>query len=158
MIVLALDPGLGRCGYALLTKKNQELVPLDYGCIETSAKTPLSKRLEIVYTKLQDLIDKYQPQVMVLEQLFFNSNQKTAIMVGQAQGVMLLCAGRNNLEVIFLTPLQVKMAITGYGVADKEAVKKMIIMSIKLKNIPKLDDTIDALAVGMSYLYNSKFK
>jgi crossover junction endodeoxyribonuclease RuvC len=154
LVILALDPGIGRCGFAVMKRHNSEILALEYGCIETSARHNLEQRLQTIYNELSILLNRYSITKLVLERLFFNTNQKTAITVGQAQGVMLLSAAQKKIPVIFLTPLQIKLAVTGYGKADKTAVKKMLLLSLKLRTVPKLDDTIDALACGLGYLYN----
>lgn len=153
--ILGLDPGIGRTGYAIVYKENNVMIPETYGCIETSSKELLEVRLKKLHVSLTKIIKKHKPSIMVLERLFFNNNQKTAMVVGQAQGVMLLCAAENNLSVDFLTPLQIKQTLTGYGAADKKQVLKMVMMILELKTAPKLDDTVDAIACALSYLYQN---
>lgn len=157
--ILAIDPGVGRVGYAVLTKEGSVIKALEYNCIETSSREKLEKRLQEIYERLVALIQLYKPTTMVLEQLFFNNNQKTAIMVGQAQGVMMLAASKNNMATHFITPLEIKQALTGYGASDKAAVQKMMMIILGIKDAPKLDDTADALACGVTYLsMNLKLK
>ena len=155
-IIISLDPGIGRTGYALLQYDQPHIVPLTYGCIETKSSESTEKRLKIIYESLSALIKKYQPSVMVIERVFFNTNQKTAIIVGQAQGVMLLAAAEHNLEVSFVTPLQIKQALTGYGNAEKQQVEKMVMVLLELTEKIELDDTADALACGITYLSTNK--
>jgi crossover junction endodeoxyribonuclease RuvC len=152
VMIISLDPGIARTGWAVLYKQNGKINPVEYGCIETSVKTNKEKRLQVIYQSLIKTITKHQPKIMVIEKVFFNSNQKTAIIVGQAQGVMLLAAAVNNLKVIEVTPLQIKQTLTGYGSAKKDQVERMVITLLELKKVPKLDDTVDALACGMTYL------
>lgn len=150
--ILALDPGIARTGWAVLQKENQDIQALDYGCIETKSTAPLGERLKTIYEMLVQLIKKYRPETVALEQVFFNTNQKTATVVGQSQGVMILAAAQNNLAVNWVTPLQIKQTLTGYGAADKNQVQKMVMVILDIKKAPKLDDTVDALACGVTYL------
>ncbi len=156
--ILALDPGIARTGYAVVFKKDTETIPLEYGCLTTKATAKLETRLKKLYDQLIEIIKKHKPSLMVLEKVFFNNNQKTAITVGQAQGVMILAACQNNLKVEFVTPLQIKSALTGYGLADKQQVQKMVKILLKLPAIPKPDDTADALACGLTYFSLHQFK
>lgn len=156
--IIALDPGIARTGYAVLVKQeNQEVKPLEYGCITTKSTTKLEIRLKELYHQLCQLIKNHRPELMVLEKVFFNNNQKTAITVGQAQGVMLLAASIHKLKVEFVTPLQIKSGLTGYGLADKQQVQKMVKILLNLKEVPKPDDTADALACGLTYLSTYQF-
>lgn len=155
-IIIALDPGIGRTGYAILRKDADLLTPVEYGCIETKPKSKTENRLKTIYNFLFKLIKKHKPTAMIVERIFFNTNQATAIVVGQAQGVMLLAAAQHQLEVCFVTPLQVKQALTGYGQATKDQVLKMVGIILKLKQLPKLDDTADALACGLTYFFTNK--
>jgi len=149
--ILALDPGIARTGYAVMTKTGSNIAALNFGCIETSSKELKESRLQTIYNKLTEVSQKYKPTTLVLEKVFLSNNQKTVITVGQAQGVMLLVASQNKMAVSELTPLQIKQAITGYGNADKRQVEKMMMLILKLKEVPKLDDTADALACGLAY-------
>lgn len=150
-IILGIDPGIGRTGYAFLSaddKDDQNL--LDYGCIKTPAKTPISKRLMLLHNELSGLINKRRPDKLAIEKLFFNTNAKTAIIVGQAMGAILLTAGQNSLPVEEVTPLQVKTALTGYGRADKRQVQQMVMGLLKLEEKPTPDDAADAIAVALT--------
>ncbi|MFA6004918.1 MAG: crossover junction endodeoxyribonuclease RuvC [Patescibacteria group bacterium] len=154
--ILALDPGIGRTGYAVMQYDKSKMIPLTYGCIETKSKTPTEQRLKIIYDFLSQTIKKYKPTAMVLEQVFFNTNQTTAITVGQAQGAMLLAAAESNLTVSFVTPSQIKQTLTGYGSAQKQQVEKMVMVLLGLTEKIKLDDTADALACGITYFSTNK--
>jgi len=155
--LIALDPGIGRTGFAVLNSKNGQVVPLQYGCITTKVNGDLGKRLLKLYTQLTLIVKKYQPEIMVLERLFFGKNQTTAITVGQAQGVMLLVAAENKLKVDFVTPPQIKSTLTNYGAATKAQVLKMVMLLLELKTPPTPDETADALACGLTYLSIHKF-
>lgn len=156
MRILGIDPGIGRCGWAIVDYSGSKLKAVDYGCIETSPKLEVEKRLEEIYLFLAKTIKKYKPDRLSIEELFFGSNAKTAFVVGQARGVVLLLASQNNLELGIYTPLEVKMAITGYGRAEKKQIGQMIKLLYGLKEIPKLDDTADALAIAATYAFSAK--
>ena len=154
--IIALDPGLGRTGYGVMEKTIKKVKVITYGCITTAPKQPIQKRLSIIFNKLDQLATQHKPKTMILESLFFNNNQKTAIAVGQAQGAMLLVAARHQMTVEYVTPLQIKMALTGYGRASKSQIQKMVTQLLGLKKVPTPDDTADALACGLTYLSINK--
>jgi crossover junction endodeoxyribonuclease RuvC len=129
---------------------------IKFGCIETSPKKTVEKRLEEIHAEIAKLIKKYSPQVLSIEELFFNNNAKTAFVVGQARGVILLAAAENNLEIGIYTPLQVKLSLTGYGRAEKPQVGQMVKVLLALKEIPKPDDTADALGIAITHAFSSK--
>lgn len=156
MRVLGIDPGIARTGWGVIEVQSSEFRVQSYGCIETNSKKEVSKRLEEIYTEILMLIKKYSPDEMAVEELFFNTNAKTAFIVGQARGVIILAAGKKNIPLAIYTPLQVKIAVTGYGRAEKIQIGKMVKTILNLKTIPKLDDTTDALAVGLTHLFSRK--
>lgn len=158
MIILGIDPGLGRCGYGVIEYNNNKPKALDYGCIFTDKDSETSRRLLDLSDKINSIIKKYKPQVLAIEDLFFNTNAKTVIKIGQAQGVIMLAAQKNNIPVFSYPPLEIKMAITGYGRAEKEQIQKMVKNILHLTEIPKPDDTADALAVALTYSLVYKFK
>ncbi|NLK39531.1 MAG: crossover junction endodeoxyribonuclease RuvC [Clostridiales bacterium] len=149
MRILGIDPGIAIVGWGVVEQKGNSFCPLDYGAIQTPAKMQISYRLEMIYSQLNEIIDKYSPDMLAIEQLFWNTNQKTAIAVSQARGVILLCARQKGLDISEYTPLQVKQAVVGYGRADKKQVIAMVSALLRLKNLPKFDDTADALAVAL---------
>jgi len=149
IIILGLDPGIADTGYGLIAVENNQLKPLDYGSIKTSKKLSLPERLKQLEKELEKIIQTYQPVFMGIEQLFFCNNAKTAFVVGQARGVVLLTAIKNKLIIKEFSPLQVKQGVTGYGKADKKQVQKMVQIILKLKNLPKPDDAADALAIAI---------
>ncbi|MEK9175811.1 MAG: crossover junction endodeoxyribonuclease RuvC, partial [Patescibacteria group bacterium] len=151
MVVLGIDPGIGRCGWAIVNSKSSIVNSEAFGCIETEANSEITGRLLIINKEIESLIKKHKPDVMSIEELFFNTNSKTAFIVGQARGVILLAAAKNNIPVAIYTPLQVKMAVTGYGRADKNQIGQMVKVILKLDKIPKLDDTVDALAIALTH-------
>ncbi len=158
MKILGIDPGIARTGWAILEKEKGEVKALAYDCFETSSKKEAAKRLSEIYEEISFLIKKYKPQALAIEELFFNKNSKTAFVVGQARGVILLLASQKNLKIHIFTPLQVKICVTGYGRAEKMQVGKMVKTILKLKEIPRLDDTSDALAVALTCVFFKKEK
>lgn len=151
-IVLGIDPGLADTGYGIIKVEGPRLSCLAYGSIKTPAKMELSARLQILHLKLDQIIKKYRPQTVGIEQLFFNKNVKTALTVGQARGVALLTVYQNGLVAHDFTPAQVKRAVCAYGQATKQQVQKMVRLTLNLQEIPKPDDAADALAVALATL------
>ncbi len=154
MIILGIDPGIERTGYAFLKHEGKSISLLACGCVMTSKNDTLADRLLEIKTDLAQLIKKWQPQRLAIESLFFAANAKTAMVVGQARGVVLVTAAENDLEILEMTPLQVKIAATGYGKADKKQVQAMIQKILKLKKIPKPDDAADAVAIAWAGIGN----
>ena len=154
MLVLGIDPGTAICGYGFVeAARGNRLVPREYGAITTNAKARMQDRLMKLYDELDALIKKYRPDAMGVEQLFFNRNVTTAIPVGEARGVVLLAAAKNDLEVVERTPLQVKQSVTGYGKATKGQVIEMVTRLLNLSEKPKPDDTADALAIAICTIH-----
>ncbi len=155
MIILGIDPGLATTGYAVVQEesnlekstKKSGLEVLDFGVISTKAGIEDCVRLEEIADGLESLIDKYQPEKVAIESLFFCNNQKTAMQVGQARGVAMLICKRKGVEIFEMTPRQLKQSVTGYGMADKSQVQYMVKKIYNLETIPKPDDAADALAL-----------
>lgn len=158
MIILGIDPGIGRCGWAVIETSGNKLKPIDYGCIETSPKRTTEKRLEEIYFQISKTIKKHKPDVLAIEELFFGNNSKTAMVVGEARGVALLTSAQNNLDLAVYKPVEIKLALTGFGRAEKNQVGIMVKTILGLKEIPKLDDTADALAVAITHAFSYKMK
>jgi crossover junction endodeoxyribonuclease RuvC len=156
MIILGVDPGIGRCGWGVIEFLKSKPTVKDFGCIETEPNSKIEDRLLIINKKIKSLIKENKPDVLSIEDLFFGTNSKTALVVGQARGVILLSAGENKLPVAVYTPLQVKMALTGYGRADKNQIAQMVKIILKLSEIPKIDDTTDALAIALTHAFSAK--
>lgn len=148
-IILGIDPGFGRVGFGIIGGNKSNWKMMDYGCIETSAGKEFVERLAELYKKIVELIKKYHPTRMAVEELFFFKNLKTAINVGQARGVILLAGVENKLPVDEFTPLQIKQAITGYGRAEKTQMQKVVAVILNIKDKIKSDDAADALAVAL---------
>ena len=155
MRILGIDPGIAIAGFGFIDKIGNKLVPVQYGCITTEAGTPQETRLMQVYDSAAALIDKYKPDAMAVEQLFFNRNVTTAFTVGQARGVIILAAAQRGIPVTEYTPMQVKQAIVGYGKAEKRQVQEMVKMFLKLSAIPKPDDVADALAIAVCHAHSA---
>ncbi len=153
MTILGIDPGIATVGYGVIQYENGRFRTIATGAIETPVGIDVENRLEIVYNDLCELIKMYSPTEMSIEELFFNTNQKTAIAVAEARGVILLAARKNNLNIAEYTPIQVKMAVTGYGRAEKKQVQEMVKIILGLPKIPKPDDAADALALAICHAH-----
>lgn len=158
MIILGVDPGIAIVGYSIVECKGNNFKAIDYGCITTDSDMLFPDRLKLVYDRLTEIIEKYNPDDLAIEELFFNKNVKTVIKVGQARGVEILAAVNQGLKAYEYTPLQIKQAVTGYGRADKNQVQEMVKMLLNLKEKPKPDDVADALAVAICHGSSIKFK
>ncbi|RNC29696.1 MAG: Crossover junction endodeoxyribonuclease RuvC [Candidatus Dichloromethanomonas elyunquensis] len=154
MLILGIDPGTAIMGYGLIEKKGQKLTPVAYSCWRTPSDLPMPRRLLQLYDSLEDFLLKYSPEVIAVEELFFNRNTTTALSVGQARGVVLLSGAKNKIEVFEYTPLQVKQAVVGYGKADKKQIQYMVKALLSLQESPKPDDTADALAVAICHAHS----
>ena len=149
MIVLGIDPGTAICGYGFVENIDGNIKALHYGAVTTSSKARMQDRLEKIYDSLDAMIKKYQPEAIGIEKLFFGRNSTTAIPVGQARGIVLLAAVKNDVEILELTPNEAKQSITGYGGASKEQVIYMVTKLLHLVEEPKPDDVADALAIAI---------
>lgn len=157
MIILGIDPGIAITGYGVIEYKSGKFLVLDYGAVTTGSKLPLPLRLKAIFLDLSGIIDKYRPDAMAIEELFFNNNAKTAFAVGQGRGVSVLAAANKGIEVFEYTPLQVKQATTGYGRAAKIQVQQMVKSILCLNAIPKPDDVADALAIAICHAHSYNF-
>ncbi len=153
MIILGIDPGLAIVGWGVIEYQNGRVRPIAFGAINTPAHTDVELRLEMIYDSMSELIEKYKPDEMAVEELFFNTNQTTGIVVAEARGVILLCAKKHGVTIMEYTPLQVKQAVVGYGRAEKQQVIAMVTSLLKLKAPPKPDDTADALAIAICHAH-----
>jgi len=158
MIILGVDPGSVITGYAIIKKENGQkncLKVIDFGCIITDKFATTGERLEKIHKEISKLIEKHKPKVLSIETLFFFKNLKTVMPVSQTRGVILLAAAQKKISVFEFTPLQMKMAISGYGRAEKKQVQKMIEETVDLKgfdlkkNNRKKDDAYDALGMAI---------
>lgn len=159
MLVLGLDPGTATTGYGFVREEDDgQYVAVDYGVIVTTAHTPMPERLLKLYTDLMKLINRYQPQQIAIEQLFFGKNATTGITVAQARGVMLLASAQVGLPIREYKPKEIKLSIAGYGSADKIQMQVMIQELLRLDEIPRPDDAADGLAVAITHLNSTRFE
>lgn len=158
MRILGIDPGIAIMGYGLIDMVGNRLKVVEYGVVTTSSKTKTPERLDILYNNLDEIINQFNPDEFAVEELFFNQNVKTAITVGHARGVQILCAQKNSLPIYEYTPLQIKQAMTGYGRANKKQIQETVTKLLNLNEIPKPDDAADALAVAMCHALSQRFK
>lgn len=157
MYILGIDPGFGRLGYGIIEFRNNKYRAVEYGCITTPAKERLSLRLKRIEEDLKEILSRYEIDAAAVETLYFNTNITTGIQVAEARGVILCALEGANIEVNEYTPLQVKQALVGYGRADKKQVMTMVKDMLKLENMPKLDDTTDALAIAICHANSNKY-
>ena len=155
MVILGIDPGYAIVGYGFIRYEKNRYQVLNFGAITTPAGMDFTQRLKEIYEDLSLLCQKYKPEVLSIEKLFFNTNKKTAVDVAQARGVILLAAKMNNVEVREYTPLQVKQSVVGYGRAEKKQVQEMTKQLLGLSAVPKPDDTADALALALCHAHAS---
>jgi crossover junction endodeoxyribonuclease RuvC len=155
MLVLGIDPGTAICGYGIIHMEGSRLKALKYGAVQTPAGMAAEARLQVIYAGIDAIIKEYNPELVGVEQLFFNTNVTTAMTVGQARGVVLLAAAQNGVPVLDCTPLQVKQAVVGYGKATKDQVIFMVQKLLCLPEKPHPDDVADALAVAICAAHSS---
>lgn len=155
MVILGIDPGYAICGYGVLQSRPGDIRPLTFGAVTTKSHTLFEDRLCEIYDDLQTLLQQWKPDAMAIETLFFNSNQKTAVAVAEARGVVLLAAHQAQVPIFEYSPLQVKMGVAGYGKATKKQVQEMTRRLLKLKTIPKPDDAADALAIALCHAHSA---
>jgi len=149
MVILGLDPGTSRIGFAIIKANKNNITPLSYGCWEIKEKQK-GKKLVVLAKLLNKTLKKYKPKVVALEKIFFFKNAKTAMSISEAIGVIFYVLFKNHLEAIELTPLEIKQNLIGYGRAQKKDVQKIIQFYFSFKELPKPDDTADALAVALA--------
>ncbi len=155
MRILGIDPGYAIVGWGIVENRGTSFAPVAYGAVTTPAGMEFNRRLESIYNDLSGIIAKWKPEAMSIEKLFFNTNITTAIPVAEARGVILLAAQQAGLSVFEYTPLQVKSALTGYGKAQKSQMMEMTRILLRLKEVPKPDDTADALALALCHAQNA---
>ena len=152
MILLGVDPGTASTGYGFVDVSNHKsLVSIDYGLIKTSKDHLMSKRLVKIFSSAKYLMTKYSPDAVIIERIFFNTNVKTALSVGQARGVFMLAAGEMDIPVFEYTALEAKMVLTGYGRSDKDQVRKEVEQILNIKTHVKPIDASDALAMALCH-------
>lgn len=156
--ILGVDPGTATTGWAILEEDKGIVTAVAFGHISTSPKSTTADRLKEVADDLRAIIRKYQPEESAVEDIFFFKNVKTAVKVSQSRGAMLLTLEQENVRIFSYTPLQVKQALTGYGRAEKKQIQLMVKNILKLKEIPKPDDTADAIAIALCHINSRKMK
>lgn len=157
-LALGIDPGTATTGYGLVRlEPDGSLLPVKYGVILTPKESPAPARLEMLYDQLRGLLDEYKPETAAVEKLFFQRNVTTALAVGQARGVVMLCLQQAGIEAFEYTPNEIKQAVAGYGSAQKKQVQEMVRALLLLPEIPKPDDAADALAVAITHLHTKRY-
>ena len=157
MIIVGFDPGLATLGYGVIkTEKRSKPEMIDYGIVSTGKEENLAVRLCLLEKGVEQIIKKFKPDEIAIEELFFAKNVKTAINVAHARGVILLTANKHCPNIFEYTPLQIKQALTGYGRADKNQIQQMVKTTLRLKGIPRPDDAADALAVALCHAQTNK--
>jgi len=157
MRILGIDPGTGILGFGVVDVTNGKPRLVDAGVIRTPVKEDDAVRLQTIYEELTDIITASKPTIMSVEKLFFARNVTTAMTVSQARGVVLLCGKQAGMEIFEYTPMQIKMAVTGYGKAEKKQVQEMVRIILGLETVPKPDDCADALAAALTHAQTSKY-
>jgi len=149
--ILGIDPGYAIVGFGVLDYDGVNFSPIEYGAVLTEAGVPFPERLRAIHEDIEFIFNKFKPDCMAIERLYFTTNQKTAIDVAQARGITVLSAAIRNVPVSEYTPLQVKLSVTGYGKAEKKQVMEMTKSILGLAQIPKPDDAADALAIAVCH-------
>ena len=155
VVILGIDPGLAIVGYGVIDYKAPNFRTISFGAIRTEAGVPVNKRIATVYEDVKTVIERYHPDVIAVEELFFNTNQKTAIQVAMARGAIILAAEHCKVECREYTPLQVKQSVVGFGRAEKNQVIHMVRSMLNLGAELKLDDTADALAIAICHAHTA---
>lgn len=156
MRILGIDPGTGILGFGVIDVEKGKARLVDAGVIRTPVKEDDAVRLQTIYEELSDIIASSKPTVMSVEKLFFARNVTTAMTVSQARGVVLLCGKQAGMEIHEYTPMQIKMAVTGYGKAEKKQIQEMVRVILGLETVPKPDDCADALAAALTHAQAAK--
>lgn len=151
MKIMGIDPGMAIVGYGIIDVENDKIELITSGSIQTDKKLPESKRLLEIYNDLTTVVNKYRPDCASVEELFFFKNQKTVIPVAEARGVILTVLEKFNIPTFSYTPMEVKQVLTGYGRAEKKEVEQMVKITLDAESLPKLDDTVDAIAIAICH-------
>lgn len=158
MVIVGIDPGIAIVGYGVIDYTGNSFKLMEYGTIDTPAGTPVAKRLRMIYDSMYDLLLRYKPDTVAVEQLFWGRNVTTGINVAHARGVILLCAEQSGVSVSEYTPLQIKQAVAGYGRADKKQIQNMMKILLNMNTVPKPDDAADAIAVAICCAHSYNFE
>lgn len=152
IVILGIDPGTATTGWGIVKTTGSATKLIDYDCIRTKAGIDMPKRLQSLFKELKKIVKDHKPNILVLERLFFNTNAKTAMSVGQARGVIMLAAGQSKIDLVEYTALQAKLELTGYGRSDKEIMQLAVQKELRLRKKIKSDDAADALALAICYV------
>lgn len=155
MRILGIDPGYAIVGVGVVDFVSNKFYPVKFGAVDTPAGTSFEERIKTIYNTVSEVIEETKPECMSIEKLYFNNNQKTAIEVAEARGVILLAAINANIPIYEYTPLQIKQSLVGYGRAEKKQMQIMVKETLKLSEVPKPDDTADALAAAICHGYSN---
>ena len=155
MKILGIDPGYAIMGYGIIEASGNHLDSRKYGALTTNSKMDMPDRLKHIYNALMDIIYEFEPEAASVEELFFNTNSKTALLASQARGVAILACANSGIPVYEYTPLQIKQALVGYGRAEKAQMQAMVKTVLNLSHIPKPDDAADALAAAICHWHTS---
>lgn len=155
MIIMGIDPGTATTGYGVVDKQGSKVTFVACGAMLTDKNSPMQERLLSIHTQLRDLLDQYSPEVVATEQLFFSNNVTTAMQVGRSVGVVMLTVAQRGLPWVEYRPMEVKMAVVGYGAAEKKQVQYMVMQILGLSKVPKPDDAADALAIAICHANSS---
>lgn len=158
MIIIGIDPGTALLGYGVISYKGNKFSTLTYGCVKNSSAIPMPEKLHVIYETIKSLINQFSPDVLAMENLFFNQNVTTAMTVSQARGVVSLAAFQEGIDFYEYTPLQVKQAVVGYGKAEKKQIQQMVKVILNLRETPKPDDVADALAIAICHAHSGNIK
>ena len=149
MLILGIDPGMAIVGYSLLNTEGDTLELVSSGSIQTKSDKKDSQRLLEIFEDMCTIIEKFKPDVASIEKLFYFKNQKTIIPVAEARGVIVMALEKYGIRIYEFTPLEIKQNLTGFGRADKKEVERMVKITLNQKDLPKLDDTVDYIAMGI---------
>ena len=158
MRVIGVDPGIAITGWGIVEGDGGDLKMVAVGVITTAAGTLLPERLQIIYRELTEIVNRWQPELAAIEELFFGKNAKTALAVGHGRGAAMLALANANLSITEYKPLEVKQAVTGYGGADKKQVQQMVKLLLSLDDVPRPDDAADALAIAICHLHSARLR
>ncbi len=158
MNVLGIDPGLVNTGYGIISSNNNNFELIDYGVIKTNSKDKLSNRLKIIFNEVSQLINKYNPKVLSIEEIFYSKNVKSSLLLGHARGVAMAAASVNEMLVYEFAARKVKQSLTGNGNAHKDQVRFMVKNLLKMNEAPKSEDASDALGIALCYMFQNKLE
>lgn len=158
MKILGIDPGMAIVGYSVLEQDGDNLKLLHSGSIQTDKLSRESARLLEIFNDMTTIVDKYKPDICAIEKLFFFHNQTTVMPVAHARGVILTVLEKFGVPIYEYTPMEVKQVLTGYGRADKKEVEQMVKIALATDNLPKLDDTVDSIAIAICHTRSNMLK